>query len=329
MFDFYRGIVEINYNRLPANSGNPVQDENGWAEDYFFPVTPGLNLTRTYMRNLVAARAALLPLGVYIFRANFHQASQYRSVYSLNGNAINPVIDSDESYALAVEPCNDIDSGPEFRFETGSGRRWQRVFRAMRDSWMNDMSFSPGNYSYDPVSAMAAPQAATSGGTQATATATVTAGSVSAVTITTGGGGYTIPPYISFVGGNNNGYATGVLTGGVVTGVTGLAGGTGYSVAPTVWIPPPQSEPWGLMPGQLRSTLIANFLSCVGNYCINFHSVRTTNSAFPSGFMTQGDTVPAGGSAGYVANRILFQGIGNHQTGQIRTTNQARKKRAI
>jgi len=329
MFDFYRGTIEINFNRLPARAGSPVQGETGWGEEYFFPLTPGVDATRNNMRNLVAARAALLPLDCYIFRAGFGQASVCKSHYSLNGNAINPLITLAEGWAQSPEACNDIESGMLWRFENGAGRRWQRIITGLRDSWASDMNLLVGSFGYDPVSAMPAPQAATFGGVQATATATVSGGAVNSVSITAGGGPYVIPPPVFFIGGNNDGGATATLSGGVVNGVTGISGGSGYTVAPTVWIPPPQNEPWGLMPGQSSSDYIRNFLSCVANYCINFQSIRVPNSTFPSGYMTQGDTVPSGGTAGYVATRILFQRISDRDRGQIRTTNRGRKKVAI
>jgi hypothetical protein len=329
MFDFFRGHITINYNKLPSFAGSQQQSEAGWDEDYFFPVSPGIDQTRINFRNLVAARAALLPLGCYIFRTGFNQASLFRSSYSLNGNAINPVLTSEEGASGNIGTTNDIEAGALYRFENGAGRRWQRLITALRDDWVGGMALFPGSFSYDPVSGMPAPQLATTGGVQATATATVSGGAVNSVSITANGSGYLVAPNMFFRGGGGSGVTTTTLTGGTVTSAGSLAGLTGFSGTPTVYIPPPQDEPFGLMAGQAPSTYIANFLSCVANYCINFVSVRTPNAAFPSGYMTQGDTNPSGGTAGYTATRVLYQRISDHDRGRIRTTNKGRRKRVI
>lgn len=74
----------------------------------------------------------------------------------------------------------------------------------------------------------------------ATATATLTAGAVSSVTVVSGGSGYTTVPAVSFTGGAGTGAAAvAVVTGGVVTSITMTAGGTGYTTAPTVAIAAP------------------------------------------------------------------------------------------
>jgi len=70
----------------------------------------------------------------------------------------------------------------------------------------------------------------------ATATATVAANAVSAVTVTSSGEGYTSAPDVVFDGGGGSG-ATATATidsNGFVTGVTVTAGGTGYTSAPGV-----------------------------------------------------------------------------------------------
>jgi len=74
----------------------------------------------------------------------------------------------------------------------------------------------------------------------ATATATLTSGAVSAVTITDGGQHYksSLPPTVTFSGGGGSdaaGTAT-VSAAGIVTGITITNGGTGYTSAPTVTI---------------------------------------------------------------------------------------------
>ncbi len=72
-------------------------------------------------------------------------------------------------------------------------------------------------------------------GVSAVATATVSRGAVTGVSLTSGGSGYTSAPPITLAGGGGSG-ATAVATiaGGVVTGIILLNPGTGYTSAPTV-----------------------------------------------------------------------------------------------
>lgn len=71
-------------------------------------------------------------------------------------------------------------------------------------------------------------------GTGATATATVTGQSISAVTVTNGGTGYSATPLVTIVGGGGSGStATATVVGGVITAISATAG-TGYFAAGTV-----------------------------------------------------------------------------------------------
>jgi hypothetical protein len=77
----------------------------------------------------------------------------------------------------------------------------------------------------------------TGGGSGFAATATVTNGSITAVTITNGGSGYTSLPVLTLTGGGGNGAALlPVIAGGQVVGVTVLDGGRQYTSAPTIGI---------------------------------------------------------------------------------------------
>ncbi|NIF07176.1 hypothetical protein F3J23_17265 [Chryseobacterium sp. Tr-659] len=79
-------------------------------------------------------------------------------------------------------------------------------------------------------------------GVPATATATVSGGAVTGITITNGGSGYTTAPTVNFYGGGsvvnggNKARATATVSNGVITGITLNNGGSGYNTAPTVAI---------------------------------------------------------------------------------------------
>jgi len=79
-------------------------------------------------------------------------------------------------------------------------------------------------------------------GTPATATATVSGGVVTGISINNGGSGYTSPPTVNFYGGGSvvsggtKAKATATVSGGVITGITINSGGTGYTTAPTIVI---------------------------------------------------------------------------------------------
>ncbi len=73
------------------------------------------------------------------------------------------------------------------------------------------------------------------GGHVATATASLTLAVVSAVTVTSGGDGYTSAPTVTFTGGEGVGAAaTATITGNYVSAVAVTDGGAGYTSAPTV-----------------------------------------------------------------------------------------------
>lgn len=72
-------------------------------------------------------------------------------------------------------------------------------------------------------------------GSGAAGTAVTSSNTVTSVTISNGGTGYTLPPIVSFTGGGGTGAtATATVVNGIVTGITVTAPGTGYTTAPTV-----------------------------------------------------------------------------------------------
>jgi FtsP/CotA-like multicopper oxidase with cupredoxin domain len=136
-------------------------------------------------------------------------------------------------------------------------------------SGSNPAAGSGTGYTYPPAVAISAPAGCTLGTTGcavATATATVTAGEVTAITLTDPGAGYTEAPSVNVVaaytvgtvgltnggsgyvaapavtisgGGGSGAAATATLVAGRVTGVTVTTAGTGYTTQPTVTIAPP------------------------------------------------------------------------------------------
>ena len=72
-------------------------------------------------------------------------------------------------------------------------------------------------------------------GSGAVATATVPAGTITSIAVTSGGTGYTSAPTISFTGGSGSGAAATVaVAAGAITSIAVTSGGTGYTSAPTI-----------------------------------------------------------------------------------------------
>jgi hypothetical protein len=83
---------------------------------------------------------------------------------------------------------------------------------------------------------LAAEEFSKKGFTNATGTATVAAGAVTAVSVTYAGTNYGTAPTVTLTGVGTGATAVAVIAGGIVTGITITAGGTGYTTAPTVTI---------------------------------------------------------------------------------------------
>jgi subtilase family serine protease len=84
------------------------------------------------------------------------------------------------------------------------------------------------------------PNLITPTGSGATATAVVSGGAVTSISITSGGSGYTQAPYVLINDGGaySRATATTTVSGGVVTSISVTSGGSGYSSAPTITIAP-------------------------------------------------------------------------------------------
>ncbi|MBM3903286.1 MAG: hypothetical protein FJ379_14560, partial [Verrucomicrobia bacterium] len=80
-------------------------------------------------------------------------------------------------------------------------------------------------------------------GETATAVATVTAGYITAITVISGGSGYTSEPAVTISGGGGSGAtAKAILSGDKVSLVVVLTAGSGYTGSPTVSIEAPPKE---------------------------------------------------------------------------------------
>ena len=130
--DFIRGKVSVD------SPGAP-----GWQEQYDFNTTDP-NVAKTRFIELLNYRAAALPLGYTLRRPSLSQASVYRDSYVVTGFvAVGQLVDliTYPPYALGalettMEGANDPNSGILYRFEDGFGRRWNRLIKGLRDSWI-------------------------------------------------------------------------------------------------------------------------------------------------------------------------------------------------
>jgi len=83
-----------------------------------------------------------------------------------------------------------------------------------------------------------------SSGWGAAATATISSGAVTGLTIDRAGWNYEAAPLVSFIGGGGSGAsATATVSGGKITGFTLVSGGTGYTSAPRVRLQPVSQSP--------------------------------------------------------------------------------------
>lgn len=101
---------------------------------------------------------------------------------------------------------------------------------------VSSITLSSGGTGYPDPGTTVTISAPPSGGTQATATATVTGGVVTGIVITNAGSGYTSPPTITFSGGAGTGAAATANMTGTVSSIQLTSGGTNYVASPTVTI---------------------------------------------------------------------------------------------
>jgi hypothetical protein len=142
----------------------------------------------------------------------------------------------------------------------------------------------------------------------ATATAAISAGGVSSVTVTSSGRGYSTAPTVSFDGGGGSGAtATATIDGqGYVTAVTVTAAGTGYSTAPIVFL---RATDNAEVLGGGASDVVWFEYSDGSGKSIDYPSQTVTETFI--GSTAHGDEYPANMSAagGSAVSLILIDGI--------------------
>ena len=79
-------------------------------------------------------------------------------------------------------------------------------------------------------------------GSGATATASLTGDSITGITVTQPGTGYTLPPTVKITGDGTGAIATAIVVAGVVTAINVEEGGTGYTTAPTISLEVPTAS---------------------------------------------------------------------------------------
>ena len=126
------------------------------------------------------------------------------------------------------------------------------------------------------------------GGTGATATSKMQNGSVTTVTVSTGGSGYMSAPRVSFMGGMGSGAAaTATVQDGVVVAVVVTSGGAGYRMAPRVTITATDVNPnyWqafrGLGLTDTELTGLAVFNDASRSNCSSCHTLTPGSAGYP------------------------------------------------
>jgi hypothetical protein len=120
-------------------------------------------------------------------------------------------------------------------------------------------------------------------GSGVAATATVTSGFVTAVTVNSGGSGYVAAPVVKLSGGGGAGAtAAATVSGGVVTGITVTAPGSGYTSAPTVSFEAAEGD-YGIVWKSDGTTSAGEPATAVGlTVSKGLFSARIGDTAFPN-----------------------------------------------
>ena len=128
-------------------------------------------------------------------------------------------------------------------------------------------------------------------GSGVSATATVTSGFLTSVTVNSGGSGYAAAPVVKLSGGGGTGAtAAATISGGVVTGIAVTAPGSGYSSAPTVSFEAAEGD-YGIVWRNDGSASAGEPATAVGlTVSKGLFSARLGDTAFPN-MAAIGDTV--------------------------------------
>ena len=359
--DYYILEYQINYNNSLVNSlvglgyasPPPQERQAGWNEAIYLntPVTAAVPLTAAY--NLLAARCGILGVNFYIKKALIHWNSVFKSSFPLPNSATQGLWDAQTRGAVSVgtvnppqQYCNTPEETILLRCECSDFRRYEHSLRGIKDYMSDDcINFiSPSSYATTGGGGTtgmfdAAPQAIpmpnSTGGRASTWTVTNTNGGITNPVLVNGGlyPGVAAGVYPCFFNGQN-GQATRAF-GSITINGAGVAtsavvypnyNGTGYSgVNVNVGL---SNDPYGLPNYQPTAAYWANFMSCLiaytGSGTIRRVSQTTYSGnvkpSFPSGIVpvilgTQLDA----------CTRVMFQRMGNRQTGQIRLTKPARR----
>jgi filamentous hemagglutinin family protein len=182
------------------------------------------------------------------------------------------------------------------------------VARAEVSGYVKTPALSSGGSGYTSI-----PTVTISGGNGfgATATATLTAGVVTAITITDPGYGYTAAPTITISGGGGTGATATTKIGQGVTGLFIVDPGSGYTTAPTATLT------GGGGSGAVASFNSSGFFSGVGASGVGLSPIRVTSSG--SGYTTAPEVSLSGGGIAIAQARAIFDSVPTSATfGQVR-----------
>jgi len=143
---------------------------------------------------------------------------------------------------------------------------------------------SSGNLWYTSAASAASPNLAEIlSGTAATATSTITTGTVTGYAITAGGAGYSSAPTVTFEGGGGTGAtATATLTSGAVTSLNITAAGTGYTSAPAIAITAPPVAFSATPASGATFSAYVPLVDAAGNIWMNQYSATGGPIVFPN-----------------------------------------------
>lgn len=183
---------------------------------------------------------AVTPLSQFLSAAAHQLSSGQAAVLTLDSGTIPSVLIAGNTYFVGVDSDNTIKLY-QTALDAKAGTNFitlQSIIGAgqvkLTDSRVTNLLTAVNLVSVPPIT-IDSPNSLTFSVGGAIATATISAGAVTAVTLVTGGTGYITAPTITFVGGGGTSASVNaVVANGAVTGFTSLSGGSGYTTAPLV-----------------------------------------------------------------------------------------------